>query len=610
MPLVIHLGLTAAVQAAFAWRFGQNPRVIGTHLLVIAAWDFALLAALRVVELARPRAAAWVGIAFRLLLAVTCTMQVYLYALNLISNLSWGRNITAHLVVSFAPTVWLGREPFPIGASGITAFGLGTLAVAVAIALRGGTLQTVGVDQGRGDPGPARRGGRRALFGAMAAAACAAVLAGGTVLLGIEARDSLYWKDELVASFFRPSGFALEPTDRRHAEAARDAALRASYPHAVTGARRKHVVLIIVDSLRADRTGVYGYERPTTPFLSRMVQEGRMKRVNAAFSTCSESFCGIASTLASRDFLDLSARTFQLQDVLHEQGYQSWFVLSGNHRAWNGLPSFYHVPDERLIDGSQTRRFTMDDDRLVLEGLEAVPAAVPEQPAFFYLHLMSTHYLGVQFPESHVFTRPDDVLAAGLEPYKIRDQLNKPDRYDDKVRQADDVIRRIFEMLKARGYLDDAIVVITGDHGEGLGERHWAHGWHLYDEDIRIPMLIYDAPAATYPDLTFATLVDIAPTILDRLGLPIPASWDGQSLLAATPRRFTHHQTYFAPNRFAVLYRDEQTLVKFIATPEYGTEELYDLTADRRETRNLVKERPQLAALLRDKVRAYRAGEP
>ena len=242
-----------------------------------------------------------------------------------------------------------------------------------------------------------------------------------------------------------------------------------------------------------------------------------MKKVDAAFSSCSESFCGITSTLASREFRDISARTFQLQDVLHDQGYQTWFVLSGNHRAWNGLPSFYHARDDRFFDGSQTVRYTMDDDRLVLEGLERVPAATPGQPAFFYLHLMSPHFLGVQFPESHVFTRPDDRVSPGLEPYKIRDQLNKPDRYDDKVLQADGVIRQIFETLRAKHYLDDAIVVVTGDHGEGLGERHWSHGWHLYNEDIRIPLLVYDEPAAAYPDLTFATQVDIAPTILDRL---------------------------------------------------------------------------------------------
>ena len=152
--------------------------------------------------------------------------------------------------------------------------------------------------------------------------------------------------------------------------------------------------------------------------------------------------------------------------------------------------------------------------------------------------------------------------------------------------------------------------MVTGDHGEGLGERHWAHGWHLYNEDIRIPMLLYDAPSASYPDLTFAAQVDIAPTILDRLGLPIPDSWEGQSLLAPSRTRFTYHQTYFVPNRFGIVYRDDRALFKFIATPQYGTEELYDLTTDHGEVRNLVKEQPALAALLREKVHAYRDEGP
>jgi len=100
--------------------------------------------------------------------------------------------------------------------------------------------------------------------------------------------------------------------------------------------------------------------------------------------------------------------------------------------------------------------------------------------------------------------------------------------------------------------------------------------------------------------------VDIAPTILDRLGLPIPDSWEGESLLAAAPKRFTYHQTYFLPNRFAVVYRDRNQLYKFIATPQYGKEELYDLVHDRGESHNLIDEQPSIAALLRDKVRAYR----
>jgi hypothetical protein len=609
LPLLIglHLLISAVGEALFAYQFGHNPRVIATHVLLIVEWDLALFLIVKAIASFTPPTPrlrrtglveAWPGLAFRLLLAVTCTLQVYLYALNVVSNTSWGRNMTGHLVVAFAPTVWSGKEPFPLGAVGISIIGVGTLLVMTTVlGLWGGEIH-----------GTHRRLFERVRLVATAAAMVAVF--GVTIKWGVDSRDDLLWKQELIASFLRPEGFAFEPTARREAVAERDAVLRASYPRPVAGARRKNVVLIIVDSLRADRMQVYGYQRETTPFLSALVQTGRMKKVDAAFSSCSESFCGITSTLSSRDFRDISARTFQLQDVLRDQGYRTWFLLSGNHSAWNGLPYFYHSDEDTFFDGSHTQRYTMDDDRLVLEGLERVPPALPAEPAFFYVHLMSPHYLGVQFEDSHMFTSPDDRVSPGLEPYKILSQLNKPDRYDDKVRQADGIIREVFAALSAKRYLDDSIVVVTGDHGEGLGERHWAHGWHLYNEDIRIPMLFYDASSASYPDLTFGAQVDIAPTILDRLGLPIPDSWEGQSLLAPSRTRFTYHQTYFVPNRFGVVYRDDRALFKFIATPQYGTEELYDLTTDHGEVRNLVKEQPALAALLREKVRAYRDEGP
>ena len=597
LPIATHLLLSAGVASLFAWRFSLNPQAVAGHVLLLVEWNL-VLAALLGAAVAFCRYARWPLQLYGCLLAVTWTVQVYLYALNLVSNLSWGRNITGRLVTAFAPTVWSGREPFPVGPLGITAFGCGTLFLMLAlVAWRRRTI-----DAGLREWG-AVQGRLKAVPPAFAIAMAALFVT--TLQWGIDSRDSRLWKDELIASFFRPIGYAFEPTARRKAVAERDAVLRASYPRGVATANRKHVIVIMVDSLRADRMQVYGYHRPTTPFLDRLVRTGRMKRVEAAFSTCSESFCGITSTLAGREFRDISARTFQLQDVLADEGYQTWFLLSGNHSAWNGLPQFYHSSEDTFFDGTQTERYTMDDDRLVLEGLERVPPASRERPAFFYIHLMSTHYLGVQFPDSHVFTRPDDQVSPGLEPYKILDQLNKPDRYDDKVRQVDGLIQQLFDDLAAKHYLDEAIVIVTADHGEGLGERHWAHGWHLYDEDIRIPLLVYDVPQARYPDLTFATQIDIAPTIVDRLGLPIPASWEGQTLLAPTAERFTYHQTYFLPNRFAVLHRNDRALFKFIATPQYGEEELYDLTRDRGEQRNLVEERPDVATLLRGKVRAY-----
>jgi glucan phosphoethanolaminetransferase (alkaline phosphatase superfamily) len=594
LPILIgvHVLISALVEALFAREFGHHPRVIAAHVLLVAEWDLALLLIVTAIA-AFVSGDRWPGLTYRVLLAITGTLQVYLYALSAVSNTSWGRNITGHLVAAFAPTVWSGKEPFPVGPIGITVFTFVTLAVmACMVSLWRGAIVIA----------------QRTLIARVRVVSAAAVMTvafGATMAWGVESRDDLLWKDELIASFFRPQGFAFEPNARREAVAERDAVLRASYPRPVANARRKNVVLIIVDSLRADRMQVYGYHRETTPFLSSLVQSGRMKKVAAAFSSCSESFCGITSTLSSRDFRNISARTFQLQDVLRDQGYRTWFLLSGNHSAWNGLPYFYHSEEDTFFDGSHTQRYTMDDDRLVLEGLERVPPAIAGEPAFFYIHLMSPHYLGVQFEDSHVFTSPDDRVSPGLEPYKILSQLNKPDRYDDKIRQADGIIREVFATLGAKRYLDDSIVVVTGDHGEGLGERHWAHGWHLYNEDIRIPMLFYDAPSASYPDLTFATQIDIAPTILDRLGLPVPESWEGQSLLAPSRQRFTYHQTYFVPNRFAVLYRDDGALFKFIATPQYGTEELFDLTTDHGEVDNLVTKMPTIAKLLRDKVQVY-----
>ncbi len=126
---------------------------------------------------------------------------------------------------------------------------------------------------------------------------------------------------------------------------------------------------------------------------SSLVSAARLKKVESAFSTCSESFCGITSTLSGREFRDISARDFHLQDVLHDEGYQTWFLLSGNHGGWNGLPQFYHASDDRLFDGPQTRRYTMDDDRLVLEGF------------------VSTHYLGSSF-RSHTSSRVRKTTSA------------------------------------------------------------------------------------------------------------------------------------------------------------------------------------------------------
>jgi len=604
----IHLLLSGAVALTFMHYFGHHKLAVLMHIIVVAEWDaFLLLVLGGLVVLLPARRVGWARIACAGFPAATLTLQLYLYCLNVISNSFWGRNISSDLVVAFAPTVLSGREPFPVGARGAALFALGTLATTGVLSRLWGRPLYDGLRSWIEDTDRARSRVRRRLL--LVVTIPAASVFAATLAWGIQS-DWLLWNTEMITSFFRPSVIPFEPTPRRLAVAERDDQLRAAYPRHVPGMRQKHIVLIIVDSLRADHMQVYGYHRETTPFLTELFQSGRMHRVEVALSTCSESYCGIASILSGREFRDISARNFKLHDVLRDQGYQTWFLLAGNHRAWNGLTQFYDASDGTLFDGSQARRYTMNDDRTVLESLRQVPPASPAKPSFFYFHLMSTHYLGVQLQEYRAYTRRDDQVKPDGDPHQSVDLVDNPDRYDEKVKQADGFIRQIFEVLDAKHYLHDALIVVTSDHGEGLGERHKGHGLYLYDEDLRIPMLIYDAPDASYGNLKFATQVDVAPTILDRLGLPIPASWVGQSLLAPTVKRYSFHQTYYHPTRYAVVYRADDAIFKFIATPADSIEELYDVTRDGGETHNLVRDQPALADHLRDKLHTYLAGDP
>src|SRR5204862_5169484 len=117
------------------------------------------------------------------------------------------------------------------------------------------------------------------------------------------------------------------------------------------------------------------------------------------------------------------------------------------------------------------------------------------------------------------------------------DETVAKNNYDNGIVEADATIEKLFGKLREKGYLANSLIVILADHGEGLGDHGlgWAGLGHLrtmYQESIRIPLLIYDESDVHYGNLKFATQIDVAPTIVDRLGLRIPPSWEGRSLLS------------------------------------------------------------------------------
>ncbi|HEY8550498.1 MAG TPA: sulfatase-like hydrolase/transferase [Vicinamibacterales bacterium] len=400
----------------------------------------------------------------------------------------------------------------------------------------------------------------------------------------------------------------------RLAAAIEDRNSLATYPAAPAFTRR-HVILLMVDALRADRMGVYGYHRDTTPFLSDLHAKGLLHRVDMALSTCSESYCGITTTLASRPFYEISPHNHTLHRLLDRVGYRVLFFLTGDHRSWNYLFDFYGESVDQVFDQQTLGPEALTDDRPVLAALDAVG---PDDgtPTFFYFFLMSSHIASTIWPGFDRFqpatldlaqtltlwnelagtarTLEGDVHEAVVDA-SLRERISN--RYDNGVLQADAAIARVFSTLDAKGYLDDAIVVILGDHGDGLGEHgHIGHTRYLYQEDIRVPLLIYDSDRVPYRNRTFGTQIDVAPTIVQRLGLPVPAGWRGHSLLQAPSPRVTIHQTRRGTHPcVAAVEWTAASLLKFLRCgggADPGPDRLYDLMADPGERLDFAGTRP------------------
>jgi glucan phosphoethanolaminetransferase (alkaline phosphatase superfamily) len=420
-------------------------------------------------------------------------------------------------------------------------------------------------------------------------------------------RSELIGADPIVA--FLSSNWAVvdarqqEIFDRLRQEEPRR---RAAYGQQ-TAFQRKNVIIITIDSLRADHLPLYGYARLTTPFLSRVHHEGKLRRVDFATSTCAESNCGILSTLFSKTLRHQVAEDFSLFALLKDQGYDTHFVLSGNH-DWMGLRQMYGDAHTSYFEGRDSSRYGWNDDRVLVEGLERIGDY--QRPSFFFFHLMSPHIIGHK-EERYRLYQPAVVTLNMRALFRGEyDRTSVVNSYDNGIVEADATLRDLFTMLDRKGYLRDSIVVILGDHGEALGERAdnmYGHVNWLYQETIRIPMLIYDDSATEYHGLAFGTQLDVAPTVVDRLGLTIPADWEGVSLLRAVAPRQTIHQTKLTKPCFAVIDYAPDRMVKYMQCRGGAREELYDLSRDATERHDLAQTEPALIAGFRRVLDRWRA---
>ena len=318
--------------------------------------------------------------------------------------------------------------------------------------------------------------------------------------------------------------------------------------------------------------------------------------------------CGVLSTLASKYYTDIADYNFKLHELLQDQGYKAYMLLSGDHTAFSHeYRALLGDSADLLYDGTVSRSYTINDDHLLLEGLDTIPS-YSGSPVFFFFFLMSSHFVGVKEPEFEAF-KPSRLDGLSMLTFwnGQYDRQTLVNRYDNGVLQADAYIERIFGQLDRKSYLSNALVVIMADHGEGLGEHgNYSHTCYVYQEDIGIPLLIYDAPEVRYSNLEFAEQQDVAPTVVDRLGLAVPSCWEGTSLLNGAPRPDSFHTTRRHDCWRAVIHKAGDKLYKYLRLSNGDTvqkEELYELASDPLEKTNIMATaEPGLIQQLRDQM--------
>jgi arylsulfatase A-like enzyme len=262
--------------------------------------------------------------------------------------------------------------------------------------------------------------------------------------------------------------------------------------------------------------------------------------------------------------------------------------------------------------------------------------ARPEQPFFLFLNTMDTHApYAPRLPFRRLWwNHPGSPPLGGLDPQSYsaimsrRRDATPAEReyltalYDGALSQTDAAIGRLLDALKRRNLYDNTWIFLTSDHGESLGEhRTLGHSCSLYQEIVRVPLIVKE-PAAFCPDRTcaardprLAQAVDLAPTILGRLGITIPVRFDGIPLdrprgtiilESLVDEKFRHE--------FPRVYNREihaigQGRYQYIATTGEAAE-LYDVEADPAEKQNLAASQPELAAALAARLEAWERENP
>ncbi len=364
------------------------------------------------------------------------------------------------------------------------------------------------------------------------------------------------------------------------------------------------IIVISIDTLRADHLPAYGYAKVKTPAIDALAADGAV--FERAYSHAPQTLPAHASILSGRlpfetgvrDNVGFTVKNGErlLPQMLRERGFTTGGIVSAFVlRRETGIGQGFDFFDGEMPPGSpersigQVQRDGGESEQIAEHWLDSIGTS----RAFLFLHLYEPH-----------------------KPYAPPDRFAQYAPYDGEIASADEIVGRLVRYLKSHQLYDRSTIVLLSDHGEGLGDHgEQEHGLFVYDEAIHVPLIIKQEGNAG-AGRRIADLVqhiDLVPTILDLVKAPGAGSLRGRSLkpvlegTGTLPPPTIYSEALYARYHFGwselTALTDER--YRYIEAPR---EELYDLARDPRERINIAEERPQPAQALRSALDRAAAG--